>query len=145
MNKMVFARDVHVKDTSSHRRNRVCIRKSTFIAYINAEKTFGIINRTYLLYKVRELGISGLLYEVIQTISDSSNSSKQINDMYTSIFCTASGVKQRDPLSPTLVISISITFLHLYVMVKALMQMVNYLMSFVCYLLITWFLYIVLK
>ena len=54
------------------------------------------------MYKLRKIGVSGLLYDAIQTIYESSNSYVQINDMFSSNFNTTAGVRQGDPLSSTL-------------------------------------------
>ena len=92
----------HIFTLTSILRNRICTKKSTFVAYIDAEKAFDKINRTLLLYKIRKIGVSGLLYNAIQTIYASSNSYVEFNDLYTSNFSTTRGVRQGDPLSSTL-------------------------------------------
>lgn len=54
------------------------------------------------MYKLRKIGVSGLLYSAIQNIYDSSNCYVQINEMFTNNISTAAGVRQGDPLSSTL-------------------------------------------
>ncbi len=45
-------------------RNRNLQGKSTFTAFLDAEKTFDRVNRDLLLFKLLNLGIKGHIYEV---------------------------------------------------------------------------------
>ena len=49
-------------------------RKRTYVAYLDAEKAFDKINTILFMYKFRGIGVSGLLYEAIHCIYESSNS-----------------------------------------------------------------------
>ena len=80
-----------------------------------------------MLFKLKILDISGLLYSAIQAIYENLNSYVQINDIFTNKFTTTAGVRQGDPLSSTL-FSICINDVPLSVRANILIQMLNQLM-----------------
>ncbi len=83
-------------------KNRKCQNKSTFLAFLDAEKAFDRVDRNLLLYKVLTNGIRGHMYENIKNIYGDSFCSVNINNMLTDWFDTKCGVKQGDTLSPTM-------------------------------------------
>ncbi len=76
--------------------------KSTFVAYLDAEKAFDRIDHDLLLYKLLQNGIYGHVYENVKTIYSESTCSVKVNEMLTDWFITKSSVRQGDTLSPTL-------------------------------------------
>ena len=46
-------------------RNILCNKRNKFVAYLDAEKAFDKINRCLLLFKLRRIGVTGLLYKAI--------------------------------------------------------------------------------
>ncbi len=83
-------------------RNRKLQGKSTFTAFIDAEKAFDRVDRELLLFKLLNVGIKGHIYENIKAIYKEAICSINVNKMLTDWFQTYSGVVQGDTLSPTL-------------------------------------------
>ncbi len=92
----------HVCTLASILRNRKLMGKSTFVAYLDAEKAFDRIDCDLLLYKLLQNGIYGHLYENVKTIYSESTCSVKVNERLTDWLITKSGVKQGDTLTPTL-------------------------------------------
>jgi len=65
-------------------------------------KAFDTVDRTSLLFKLSQLGVSHHLYEAIKSIYSKTESCVRLNDNVTNWFFTTGGVKQGDNLSPTL-------------------------------------------
>ena len=86
--------------------NTLEIRKKlncqTFCAFVDFKKAFDFVDRDFLLYKLHELGIDGNFYYAIKSLYQDSKSSIQLNNRCTDSFDIKSGVRQGDPLSPTL-------------------------------------------
>ena len=67
------------------------------------EKAFDWVKRDYLLYKLLELNIDSNLYFCIKSLYSDNSAFIRINNEYqTEWFNVPSGVRQGDPLSPTL-------------------------------------------
>ena len=77
-------------------RNRKQQGKSTFVAFLDAEKVFDNIDRDIMLYKLLCYGFSGHLYDSEATCS------VIVNNKLRDWFASESGVKQGDVLFHTL-------------------------------------------
>ena len=76
----------------------------TFACFIDMRKAFDTIDRTSLLFKLSQAGISKHLYKAIEVIYSSTECSVLVNEHLTEWFMPQSGVKQGDNLSPSLFI-----------------------------------------
>jgi hypothetical protein len=92
----------HVYVLNTIIRNRLNENKSTYAAFLDAEKAFDRIDRNLLCYKLLKLGINGHVYENIKCIYQNTLCCLKLNDLLTDWFSTESGVLQGDTLSPTL-------------------------------------------
>ncbi len=92
----------HIFTLSIILRSRKSQNKSTFLAFLDAEKAFDRIDRDLLLYKLLLNGVKGHVYESIKAIYQESICSINVNNMLTKWFDTNCGVKQGDTLSPTI-------------------------------------------
>ena len=54
------------------------------------------------MYKLRRIGVSGLLYKTIETIYEEIECYVNINNLFIDKFTAEAGVRQGDPLSSTL-------------------------------------------
>ena len=50
----------------------------TFCAFIDFKKAFDLVDRDFMLYKLRKIGLSGKLYHAIKALYKTSKSSVQI-------------------------------------------------------------------
>ena len=78
------------------------INGQNFCACVDFKKAFDFVDRDFLLFKLRKLGIDGNFYNAIKALYSNSRSSIKINDKLTDGFDIKSGVRQGDSLSPTL-------------------------------------------
>ncbi len=92
----------HIFTLSTILRNRKSQNKSTFLAFLYAEKAFDRIDRDLLLYKLLLNGVKGHIYESIKAIYQESICSINVNNILIEWFDTNCGVKQGDTLSPTI-------------------------------------------
>ncbi len=58
----IFSLNVQYLETESHR------KKSTYLAFLDAENAFDRVDKDLLLYKVLCIGIKGHIYESIKNI-----------------------------------------------------------------------------
>ncbi len=82
--------------------NRYKRRQSTYLCFVNMKKAFDSINRTYLLHKLRNIGVNCNIYFAVKTIYENVACGVRINGIYTDWFAVDLGVKQGCILSPTL-------------------------------------------
>ena len=67
------------------------------------QKAFDWVDRKMLLYKLLQCNIDGRVYRAVKALYSQSSACVRLNNIYISGWCeTKSGVKQGDPLSPTL-------------------------------------------
>ena len=92
----------HIFTLSTILRNRKAENKSTYLAFLDAEKAFDRIDRELLLYKLQLNNITGHIYENIKSIYSDALCSVNVNNMLTDWFSSDSGLKQGDTLSPTM-------------------------------------------
>ena len=92
----------HIYTLTSIIRNRKAARKPTFVAYIDFEKAFDRVNRNLLFYKLRKYGVKGKLFKSLAMIYEDAKAGVELNGAITNWFGIKAGVRQGDPLSPTL-------------------------------------------
>ena len=93
----------HIFVLNSIIENRLNEGKSTYCSFIDLEKAFDWVNRDLLLYRLMDIGIDGKLYFSIENMLNGTQSRVVLdNNVKTAWFNVASGVRQGDPLSPTL-------------------------------------------
>ncbi len=92
----------HLFSLTSVIRNRKNKKLSTFVSFVDLEKAFDRVNRNLLFYKLRSMGFGGKLYNIIKGIYSSPVAAVCVNEYITNNFNTDYGVRQGDPLSPTL-------------------------------------------
>ena len=92
----------HVFVVNSIIRNRLNQNKSTFAAFLDAEKAFDRVDRSLLFFKLIQLGINGAIYDNIKSIYQETQCCLKLNNTLTNWFRSESGVLQGDTLSPTL-------------------------------------------
>ena len=74
----------------------------TFAAFLDLRKAFDSVQRDFLFYKLRKIGINGKLYFVIKKIYESPKACVRLRSSHcTEWFETPSGVKQGDCFSST--------------------------------------------
>ena len=83
-------------------RNRKLSGQDTFLCFIDFQKAFDSVDRTMLLYKLSQLGITGNIYRAVAAMYSNPQSRVVLNDHETDYFDCPIGVKQGDCLSPTL-------------------------------------------
>ena len=67
------------------------------------EKAFDWVNRQLLMYRLLELNIDGKIYHAIKSLYENNTAYVRIqNNVHTEWFEVPNGVRQGDPLSPTL-------------------------------------------
>ena len=93
----------HIFVLNSIVENRLNDKKPTYCAFIDLEKAFDWINRDLLLYKLIDLGIDGNIYFAIKSMLSGTRSKIILGDkIETMLFEVSCGVRQGDPMSPTL-------------------------------------------
>ncbi len=95
-NMNIFSLYVLYLETESHR------IKSTYLAFLDAEKTFDHVDRDLLRYKLLRIGIKCDIYESIKNIYKILYCSVNVDNMLTDWLNTKAGVKQGDSFSPTM-------------------------------------------
>jgi hypothetical protein len=92
----------HIFSLTSVIRNRNNKKISTYVAFVDLEKAFDRVDRNLLFFKLRSLGFGGKFYNTIKSIYSSPIASVNVNNFITDSFPSDFGVRQGDPLSPTL-------------------------------------------
>jgi hypothetical protein len=92
----------HIFALTSVIRNRKAQGISTYCCYIDMAKVFDTVDRHCLLYKLQYQGIKGKLYDAIKAMYHKPECAVKVNDKTSGWFVNDIGVRQGDPLSPTL-------------------------------------------
>ena len=83
-------------------RIRNLLKVQTFCTFIDFQKAFDYVDREFLLYKLRQIGVTGNFYFAVKALYRDTKSCVRINNMYTEWFQVNNGVRQGDSMSPTL-------------------------------------------
>ena len=75
----------------------------TFCAFIDFKKAFNFVDRDFLLYELRNIGISVKFDHAVKALYQNSKSCIQLNIVASKWFDVTNGVRQGDSLSPTLI------------------------------------------
>ncbi len=92
----------HIFSLTSIIRNRQANGQDTFCAFIDFKKAFDVISRNMLLYKLLKCGVNGKMYNSIKSLYMDTEACVRLNSCFSPWFNTEDGVRQGDPLSPTL-------------------------------------------
>lgn len=92
----------HIFSLTSLIRNRLSVKKHTYVAFVDMQKAFDWVDRDLLLLKLLINNIDGNLYRSIKSMYSDTLSAVRINGMCTDWFQCNSGVRQGDVLSTTL-------------------------------------------
>ena len=92
----------HLYTLTSIIRNRINRKNCTFVAFVDLQKAFDSVNRDLLILKLKRLGLGGKLLSAIQCVYSNPIAKVSVNELKSDAFKLDSGVKQGDPLSPTL-------------------------------------------
>ena len=92
----------HIYSLTSIIRNQKNAKKPTFVCFVDFEKAFDRVDRDLLFYKLRKMKIGGKLLESLKSVYSNCHACININNHCTDWFATNFGVRQGDPLSPTL-------------------------------------------
>jgi hypothetical protein len=82
--------------------NRMLQGQSTFCAFIDEKNAFDWVDRDLLFYVLIKNGIRGKMFESIMALYENTQAAVKLNSNITEWFNISSGVRQGDPLSPTL-------------------------------------------
>ena len=83
-------------------RNRLGDGLSTFCTFVDMQKAFDWVDRELLFFVLLKNGITGKVNDSVKALYRNSLGCVKINEMMTDWFDIKSGVRQGDPLSPTL-------------------------------------------
>ncbi len=93
----------HIFVLNSIIENRLNEKRSTYCAFIDLEKAFDWLNRDLLFSKLIDNNIDGEMYFAIKSLLSATQSKITLSgEVSTAWFDVSSGVRQGDPLSPTL-------------------------------------------
>ena len=92
----------HLSSLTSILRNRQLKKLPTYCCFIDMAKAFDSVNRDYLFYKLQYCGVKGKLYAALKSLYLDQECAVKINDTLTDWFKNNIGVRQGDPLSPSL-------------------------------------------
>ena len=81
-------------------RIRNLLKVQNFGAFIDFRKAFDYVDREFLLYKIRQIGVTGNFYFIVKALYW--KPCVKINNMYTEWFEVNNGDRQGDSMSPTL-------------------------------------------
>lgn len=82
--------------------NHLCNNNSAYVAFIDFQKAFDCINRSYLFSKILNNTIDGKVYWAIKSIYTDNLACVKVNNFKTDWFECNNGVRQGDTISPTL-------------------------------------------
>ena len=82
--------------------NRLKKNKDVFAGFIDFSKAFDLVNRKQLLLQILANRIDGKMYWALKSLYIDTISQIKVNDCLTDWFQVDNGVRQGDPLSPTL-------------------------------------------
>ena len=91
---------IYVMDTLIN--TQITNKKPVFACFIDFSKAFDLINRDQLMLQLLNKNIDGKIYWSLKSLYAHTSSCIKLNNLYTSYFDIHNGVRQGDPLSPTL-------------------------------------------
>lgn len=77
-------------------------KQKVYCAYVDFAKAFDYVSRPMILYRLKEYGVVGQMYNAYKAIYDTALCTLRVNGSYTDYISTLAGTKQGDNSSPTI-------------------------------------------
>ena len=91
----------HIFSLSSVIKSRINKKKHTFCCFVNYFAAFDFVDRTLLIYALKNVGVDGPILKVIQEMYRNTLCAVKVNNKVTDWFSTYAGLRQGQNDSPT--------------------------------------------